>query len=45
MSEELVAEPFKSAAARVDGAYDEAAEDLKSKVSKSKSEALKKVSG
>ena len=44
MSEELVDEPFKSTARRVDDAYTKAAEELKSKVEKSKSDALKKVS-
>lgn len=43
MSEELVDEPFKSAAERVDEAYDKATKDLKSKVEKSKSAALKKI--
>lgn len=43
MSEDLVDEPFKSAAKRVDDAFNQAAEDLKSKVVKSKSDALKKV--
>jgi len=43
MSEELVDEPFKSAAKRVEEAYDKAAEELKSKVEKSKSAALKKI--
>jgi hypothetical protein len=45
MSEDLVSGPFKSATERVDQSYDQAAEDLKSKVAKSKSAALKKVSG
>jgi hypothetical protein len=44
MSEDLVDEPFKSAAKRVEKAYDAAAEELKQKVAKSKSEALKKIS-
>jgi hypothetical protein len=43
MSEELVDEPFKSAAKRVEEAYGEAAEELKSKVKKSKATALKKI--
>ena len=43
MSDELVDEPFKSAAKRVSDAYDQAAAELKSKVEKSKSEALKKI--
>jgi hypothetical protein len=45
MSEDLVNEPFRSAAKRVEDAYDQAAEALKTSVQKSKSEALKKVSG
>jgi len=45
MTEELVDEPFTAASKRVKDAYDQAAEDLKSKVEKAKSEALKKVSG
>jgi len=44
MSEELVDEPFRSAARRVDEAYEKAKEELKSKVAKSKSAALKKIS-
>ena len=44
MSGNLVDEPFKSAAKRVEEAYDQAAADLKSKVENAKSEALKKVS-
>jgi hypothetical protein len=44
MSEDLVEEPFKSAAKRVEDAYDKAAEELKAKVEKSKSAALKKIS-
>jgi hypothetical protein len=44
MSEDLVDEPFKSAAKRVEDAYDQAAEELKARVQKSKAEALKKVS-
>jgi len=44
MSEDLVEEPFKSAAKRVEEAYDKAAEDLKARVEKAKAEALKKVS-
>lgn len=44
MSGDLVDEPFKSAIKRVGDAYDQAAADLKSKVEKAKSEALKKVS-
>jgi hypothetical protein len=44
MSEDMVEEPFKAAAKKVDEAYDKAAADLKAKVEKAKSEALKKVS-
>ncbi len=44
MSEEIVDEEFKSAAKRVEEAYDGAAKDLKAKVEKAKAEALKKVS-
>lgn len=44
MSEDLVDEPFKSAAKRVRDAYDKAAEELKSRVERAKSQALKKVS-
>ena len=44
MSEDLVEEPFKSAAERVEAAYDKAAEELKAKVEKSKAAALKKIS-
>jgi hypothetical protein len=44
MSEDLVDEPFKSAAKRVEEAYDKAAADLKAKVEKAKSEALREVS-
>jgi len=44
MSEDLVDEPFKSATKRVEDAYDQAATDLKGKVEKAKSEALKKIS-
>lgn len=44
MSEELVDEPFDSAAERVDEAYNQAKEELKSKVAKSESAALKKIS-
>ena len=43
MSEDLADEPFKAAAKRVQDAYDQAAEELKEKVSKAKAEALKKV--
>jgi len=44
MSEDLVEEPFKAAAKRVEEAYDKAAADLKARVEKAKSEALKNVS-
>jgi len=44
MSEELVEERFKSLTKRVEEAYDQAEADLKAKVEKAKSEALKKVS-
>ncbi|HYA55608.1 MAG TPA: hypothetical protein VED22_02310 [Nitrososphaerales archaeon] len=44
MNEDLVEEPFKAAAKRVEEAYDKAAADLKANVEKAKSEALKKVS-
>ena len=44
MSEDVVDGPFKSAAKRVEDAYDRAAEDLKPKVNKAMAEALKKVS-
>ena len=43
MSEDLVEEPFNSSAKRVEEAYDKADADLKAKVEKAKSEALKKV--
>ncbi len=45
MSEDLVEEPFKSAAERVEESYDQAARELKAKVQKSKVDALKKISG
>ena len=44
MSEDLVGEPFDSASKRVQEAYDRAATELKGKVAKAKSEALKKIS-
>lgn len=44
MSDDLVEEPFKSAAKRVAEAYDQAADELKAKVDKAKADALKKVS-
>ena len=45
MTEELVDEPFAAASKRVNDAYDQAAADLKVKVEKAKSDALKKISG
>jgi hypothetical protein len=45
MSEELVDEPFRAAAKRAEETFDRAAAELKSKVEKAKSEALKKISG
>jgi len=45
MSEDLVDEPFKTASKRVEDAYDKAVDELKSKVRKSKADALKKISG
>jgi len=45
MTEDLIDEPFVAASKRVKEAYDQAAEDLKAKVEKAKSDALKKVSG
>ena len=45
MSDDLVDEPFRAAAKRVEEAYDHAAEELRAKVQKSKADALKKVSG
>ena len=44
MSEDLVDEPFDSASKRVQDAYDQVANELKAKVAKAKSEALKKIS-
>jgi hypothetical protein len=44
MSDELVDEPFDAAAKKVAEAYDQAAAELKAKVEKTKSEALKKIS-
>jgi hypothetical protein len=44
MSEDLVDEPFNSAAKRVDDTYNQAAQELKAKVERSKTEALKKIS-
>jgi len=43
MSEDLIEEPFKAAAKRVDETYDRATEELKAKVAKAKAEALKKI--
>jgi hypothetical protein len=45
MSEDLVEEPFKAAAKQVEEAYERAEDELKSKVQKSKADALKKISG
>jgi hypothetical protein len=45
MTEDFVDEPFAAASKRVKAAYDQAAEDLKAKVEKAKSDALKKVTG
>jgi hypothetical protein len=45
MTEELVDEPFATASKHVNDAYDRAADELKAKVEKAKSDALKKVSG
>ena len=44
MSDNLVDEPFKSAAKRVAEAYDQTAAELKARVEKAKAEALKKIS-
>lgn len=44
MSDELVDEPFRSAAKRVTEAYDKAATELRSKVERAKADALKKIS-
>ncbi len=44
MSENLVDEPFDSASKRVQEAYDQAAAELRARVAKAKSEALKKIS-
>ena len=44
MSDELVDEPFGSAAKRVADSYDKAAEELRAKVAKAKADALKKIS-
>lgn len=45
MSEDLVDEKFKATVKRVNEAYDQAAEQLKSKVERAKSDTLKKLSG
>ena len=45
MTEDVVDEPFRAAAKRVEEAYDRAAEELKAKVRKSKADALKKITG
>ncbi len=44
MSEDLIDEPFDSVSKRVKEAYAQAADELKAKVAKAKSEALKKIS-
>ena len=44
MSENLEEEPFNEAKERVEDAYEQSVADLKSKVEKAKSDALKKVS-
>lgn len=44
MSEYLVDEPFDSASKRVQESYDQAASELKAKVAKARSGALKKIS-
>jgi hypothetical protein len=44
MSEDLVDPPFKKAAVRVEDAYDDSAEELKTKVELAKAAALKKIS-
>ena len=45
MSEDLVDEPFKQAARKVEQAFDRAGEELKARVQEAKVEALKKVGG
>ena len=45
MSEDLVEKPFRSAADQVAAEHQQAVADVKSKIEKAKSEALKKVSG
>ena len=44
MTEETVDEPFNAAAEKVEAAHKQAVADLKSKLEKAKSAALKKVS-
>jgi len=44
MTEEIVDEPFDAAAERVEAAHQQAVADLRSKLEKAKSVALKKVS-
>jgi hypothetical protein len=44
MTEEIVDEPFDAAAERVEVAHQQAVADLRSKLEKAKSAALKKVS-
>jgi len=43
MTEEIVDEPFDAAAERVEAAHQQAVADLRSKLEKAKSAALKKV--
>ena len=43
MSKDLVEEPFKAAAKRVEEAYEKASVDLRVKVEKAKAEALRKI--
>jgi hypothetical protein len=44
VSEDLVDEPFDSASKRVKEAYDQEASELKAKIARAKSDALKKIS-
>ena len=43
MSEEIVDEPFRSATEKVEAAHQQAVSELKSKIEKAKSDALRKV--
>jgi hypothetical protein len=43
MSEDVVEEPFRSATEKVEASHQEAVEELRARVSKAKSDALKKV--